>query len=86
MKHRIGTTERFKRAVRAHRYRCRKRLLNWTQQRIRKDNILVAISMDVPYSKGLVAHLSEHPTLVGGIDVTIVIIDDRANANAGGAP
>ena len=39
--------------------------------------------MQVAEPEGRVAHLGEHPALVGGVDVAVVVVDDRADPDPG---
>ena len=38
--------------------------------------------MEIAEAKGLVAHLGEHPSLVRGVDVAVVVVDDRADPDS----
>ena len=38
--------------------------------------------MHVAEPEGVVAHFGEHPALVAGVDVTVVVIDQRADPDA----
>src|SRR5581483_2744675 len=75
----------FEGALGAHGRATCKRGLEWPEQRLRGHDVFPGIAVDVAQAERFVAHLREHPALIRGVDFPIVVVDERADADAGRA-
>src|ERR1700676_263264 len=84
VENRIRTAVGLKRAIAATRQRLDNRRVGNSDELVAAEYRPVIVSLHIPQAESRVTHLSQHPSLIRGVNVAVVVINGDRNAGASG--